>query len=108
MSTAPDGNAWRRVRSDLGAALLALLFFILPLYRAPYLENSFITPKIALCHAIVVLLVSLLAVRMWRGRVNSALGPVALLLGAFTAWNCVSILWSQSSALAIYASCYFI
>lgn len=87
---------------------MALLFFILPLYRAPYLENSFITPKIALCHALVLVLLLVALWRVFRRGDRGTFSPVMISLGTFVCWNAASIIWAASSALAVFSTCYFV
>lgn len=96
------------VRSDFAVALLALLFFLLPIYRTGILEDSFITPKLALLQVVTVAVLAALLVRAIRGmlgRIPS--GAVFLLLAGFLALNILSILYAGSPTMTVRACGYF-
>ena len=105
---------WRptlaRARTDLPLALLLILFFALPLFRSAALEDSFITPKVALAAALAVV-----AALAWllgaRGNGNGAPGarltPVGTAVLLLWAVHVSSLAWAGSAALALQASAYW-
>lgn len=92
------------VAKDAGLALTCVLFLLLPLVRVAYLEDSFISPKLALLQSVCV---CLLGVLLWRSRKwygEELLSPYARtmlrLLAAFLAIVVGSAFVGRSKPLA--------
>ncbi|MBX7244034.1 MAG: O-antigen ligase family protein [Candidatus Sumerlaeaceae bacterium] len=97
-----------RLRGDLGVALLAMLFLVLPLYRTGALEDSFITPKVALLLIFDFVLLLWVTAQAARGQVRNLLGGgVGVLLGLFFAASAATLLYAESPAMGRTALAYW-
>ncbi|MEI7634449.1 MAG: O-antigen ligase family protein [bacterium] len=97
------------LRSDAAVAFLALLFFILPLYRTGILEDSFNTPKVALAQALCLCALASIMARRWFSHDDDRNRPLAdnmtvgTLLTIFLGAQVLTMLHARSSALAMGA-----
>lgn len=96
------------LRSDLALALLAMLLVCLPLVRIGQLEDSFLTPKLALMAWLLIPIALVVCLRAWRGTLRlPAFPPHSMLFMLFVAWGGLSLLYARSAALGLYALAYF-
>jgi O-antigen ligase len=101
--------ALQRLRSDLAFAFLALLFVAVPLVRVSQLEDSFITPKVALAQWLLLPALLVIFLRVWRGGRAVLLLPLhSLFFGLFVAWSAVSLLYARSASLCVFALACFL
>ena len=108
---------WRptfaRARTDLPLALLLILFLVLPVFRSSALEDSFITPKVALAAVLTLFaaLAWLLGARRHALPTDAAAGArltaVGMAVLALWAVHVGSLAWAGSAALALQASAYW-
>lgn len=95
------------LRTDAASALLAMLLFMLPLYRTRVLEDSFNTPKLALLLVMAVFTTVALMARQRTFAMRLRWYPAPWLLITLAAWQAVSVLWADSKPLAVDGTVYF-
>ncbi len=99
----------RLLRSDLPSAFLALLTLALPLVRVAQLEDSFLTPKLALLEWFLLPTIAALLVRVLRSTESQpALPWHSRFLILFVAWGACSLFYARSAALSQFALSYFV
>lgn len=103
----PPDSSFLALRRDLPSALLAVLLFLIPLYRTRVLEDSFNTPKLALALVISVLAAVAILARPRAMRVPLRLYVAPWLVVALAAWLGASSLWAESKPLAVDGTVYF-
>jgi O-antigen ligase len=102
-------RAFDQLRTDFAQAILCLLLLFLPLVRVGQLEDSFITPKVALAQALVLALGVAVTFELARRKVTKCRLPLhTLAFLGYVAWGATSLLHARSAALGLFALAYLI